>query len=153
MPREDYWRFDGVPIDGHAGPEETRTVGESATLPVYLTPDSDSPRGAWPDYVERYRGLRQYRPHAGAFASGVDINQRPWYREQHDRSPSLLVSVRPPADTRTGVGGWFLVVAVADATTLPSALCQMEFDLLYLGALDEYADADAVRAALEADGI
>lgn len=153
MTREDFWRFAGTVIDGHPDAEAVRTVGESATLRVILTAQSDSATGAWPGHVERFRELRQYRPHAGAFASGLDAKFRPWFREQHGRELSLLVALRPPADTQTGQGGWFLVSGCESNTTLPSALCELEFELLYLAALAEYDTADAARNAMEADGL
>ena len=148
--RDSYWRLGGVVIDGHDGPETNHTVDEGYSLRVWLTPRSDTKTGEWPGHVDRFRQLRRYRPHAGAFAGGVDAKYRPWFREQHDRSPSLLVALRPPATSDTGLGMWALVDGCESNTTLPNTLCELEFDLKYLAELDEYDSERAARNAMEA---
>lgn len=152
MAREDYWRIDDIPIDGHDGAETTRTRGESADPTVTLSITSDSDSDVWPGYVDRYRTLRDYQHHAGEFVTFQGIAGTVFFREQHTRPLSLLIALRPPADTDTGRGGWFLVSTCEDQTSLPSALCQIDFELTYLAALDDYADKQSVKDALEAQG-
>jgi hypothetical protein len=158
MPRDDYWRLGGVVIGGHPGPEQTRTLGENVTLDVWLTARSDSESGEWPDYVERFRTLRQYQNFAGAFALHELSSGRVAFTETHAASSelpggTLLVALRPPTDTDIGQGGWFVVSACEDSTTLPSALCQLDFELTFVAPLDAYQNTEGARRALESDGI
>lgn len=160
MPPDQYWRIDNgqqqYPLDGHMGSEETLTPGESYSLSVYLTGNSDSSVGEWPGYVERYQTLIQYGERAGLFALHEPMGGSVAFTETHDGAVpagSLLVALRPPVDSETGRGMWALVSAVADNTTLPSALCQFEMELTHLAQLDEYSGFSAARAALEREGI
>ena len=146
----DFWRFDGVPIDSHNGPEEARTPGESYTVPLVLSAESDSDDGSWPGWLERYRELAQYRSHAGAYATGLDGQYRPWYREQHANSLSLLVALRPPEGS-TGEGGWFLVESMARGEDSPDGFRRLNTSLLFLAPLSKYDTARAARA-MEANG-
>lgn len=156
MPKDDYWRINNLPIGPHPGPEEKRIYGESITLDVWLSPDSDSPTGAWPGYVERFKTLRRYQNYAGAFALHDLASGRVAFTEIHSApagaipNDTLLVALRPPADTRIGLGGWFLVAGYTDSTTLPSALCQSAFELTFVAPLSRYPGLAAARADLEA---
>lgn len=160
MPADQYWRIDNgqqqYPLDGHMGPEETLTPGESYGLSIVLTSSSDSSTGEWPGYVECYQTLIQYGERAGLFALHEPMGGGVTYTETHDGAVpagSLLVALRPPVDSETGRGMWGLVSSVTDATTLPSALCQFEMELTHLAQLDGYSDFPAVREALEREGI
>lgn len=152
MARGDWWRLGGTVLGGHPGPEATATYGDSYSLTTFLTGQADSPTGAWPDAVDRYRQLRQYQPHAGDFDTYETIGGRYYFREQHNTTPSLLVAVRPPTANPTAQGGYYLVSSVEDDTTLPNAVARLGFDLLYIASLDEFATTDDVRAALAAQG-
>jgi hypothetical protein len=155
MPRDDYWRFGGTVIGGHPGAEQTRQLGENSTLDVWLTAKSDSPAGEWPGYVERYTTLRQYQTFAGAFALHELSSGRVAFTETHAASSelpggTLLVALRPPADTDIGQGGWFLVQSVTDSTTLPDSLCQLEFELVFVAPLGAYSSLEEALDALRA---
>lgn len=150
MAKDDYWRLAGVPVNGHPGPESIHTYGESYTFTALLTAASDSDAGAWPDYIERYRELRGYQPYAGHYALHELTSGRVAYTETHTADHSLLVALKPPADTRTGLGGYWLISACEGLTSLPSALCQLDFGLTFVAALSEYTDVATARDALEA---
>lgn len=158
MPRTDYWRLADVVIDGHQGAQPTLTPGTSYDLDIILTADSDSPSGAWPGYVARYQSLLEYGRRAGEFVlheiEGGQIGYTETHRDERVPGGSLVVALRPPDDTQSGRGGWYLVEAVEDATTLPSALCQFTLSLVYLApygtGTGEYDQRYEVENALEA---
>lgn len=157
MPRTDYWRLADVVIDGHQGPQPTVRPGESYDLDVILTADSDSPSGAWPGYIERYQSLLEYGRRAGEFVTHTIEGGRVAYTETHDNNvpnETLVVALRPPDDTQTGRAGWYLVEAVEDQTSLPSALCQFTMSLVYLApygtGTNAYDQRYEVESALEA---
>lgn len=162
--RDSYWRivpdpaadFGPVPLNGHSGPESVVTPGESYTLEVWLTTDSDSATGEWPDYVERYKQLLGYGLRAGQYAPHEPMGGGMRFTETHDgRVPgeSLLVAARPPHDTEVGRGGWYLVDAMEGLTDLPAALCRIDIDVTLVAPLEDYADHAAARDALEKRGI
>lgn len=150
MPKDQHWRLAGTVLDGHDGPEETHTYGGSYTLTAWLTSDSDSGTGEWPDYIDRYRDLRGYQSHAGQYAIHELSSGHVAYTETHTGPGSLLVALRPPVDSETALGGYYLVDEVAGLTTLPSALCQLDIGLTFVAPLSAYPDRDAARDALEA---
>lgn len=158
--REDYWRITGLPnqitdlpVDGHVGPESVRTHGEGYTFTVRLTPRSNSETQLWPDHDERYlRFVNTYAPNAGKYTLHQLTSGEVAFTETHD-GESLLVSVTPPTDTSTGRGGYYLVSAVTDNTTLPSKVCLVEVELTYLAPLSDYEDIERAQAFLEADTI
>ena len=121
-------------------------LGETASWDLLFRPEAGA------DHLERYRALLAFREHAGSYVAGVDVRHRPWYREQHDRE-SLLVALRPPADSQTGRGVWGLIDTIEDDTTTPSARAVVSIDLLVLASTEEFGTAGALRNALEADGI
>lgn len=122
-------------------------LGETASWDLLFRPEVGAA-----DHLERYRALLAFREHAGAYAAGVDVHHRPWYREQHDRE-SLLVALRPPADSQTGRGVWGLIDAMEDETTTPARRAVVSLGLLVLADVDDYATAAEIENALAADGI
>lgn len=159
MPRDDYWRFelgevaDTIPVDGHGGSIETQTYADGYSLTVWLTSGSDSPTGAWPDHIERYRTLDGLQDYAGKFVLHGLTSGRAAYTETHSGAQSNLVGLRPPAGTRDRLGGWYLLASVTDATTLPETLCVLEFELTFVAPLDRYPDHTAAHDALASEGI
>jgi hypothetical protein len=122
-------------------------LGETASWDLLFRPEVGAT-----DHLERYRALLAFREHVGAYAAGVDVRHRPWYREQHDRE-SLLVALRPPVDSQTGRGVWGLIDDMEDETTTPARRAVVSLDLLVLADGDDYNSASEVRADFEADGI
>lgn len=157
--RDDYWRVNGLPnginnlpIGGHPGAETIMSYGESYTLVVRLTSDSDSETSLWPDHRERYeRLLETYGPHAGQYTLHTLIDGTVTYTQTHS-GPSLLVAVKPPTDA-AGRGGYYLVSGVEDATTLPERLCRLEIELVYVADLEEYVDVTRANKFLESEPV
>ena len=163
MPREDYWRIDAdapgvddIVLDGHEGPESNQQYADGYTLPVLLTARSDSPTGEWPGYEERYRRLLTFRHTAGAFYLHGEDNTQPAFTEYHD-GESLLITLKPPAESAFGRGGFYLVEGFEDRETLPSKLGRLALDLTFVAKYDTgdtgeagYRTRREVRSALEA---
>lgn len=158
--RENYWRINGIPnnitelpVDGHPGPESTRTHGESYDFRVRLTSESDSETGRWPGYVDRYQELlATYGPHAGMFSLHQLVDGSVAFTETHSGT-SLLVSLLPPSDASASRGGYYLVSSVEDETTLPDAVCLLSMEMTYLASLAEYQDVQRAKRFLEAETV
>lgn len=149
---EDFWRFDGIVLPGHIGPETARTYGESYSLEIWLTGEIDTPQSPWADHRARYDQLRRWQPHAGDLDTYEAIGGRYYFREQHNTKPSLLVALRPPVSQNCGFGGYYLVTNVDDSTMTPEESARMEFELLFIAGLDEFADEQAAKDKLAATG-
>lgn len=139
------WQIGGVEVSWLEADQPDLARGESDTFEVRLVPDG---RG---NHVGRYEQLMAYQPHMGEFDTYQAIKGTIRYREQHTRT-SLLTAVVPPTDDPTGRGVWGLIEQVSDSTEVPQKKCLVAVDVLYLAALDEFADKQAVRDALEATG-
>lgn len=158
--RIDYWQIDAlpddvtdIPVDGHPGPEETLTYGESYTMTVRLSPESNSENDYWPDHLERYnRLINTFGGHAGQFALHELTSGKVAYTEPHE-GESLLFRLTPPHYFEAGRGGYYLVESVSDQTTLPETVCLVEFDLVFLAGQSEYETVDDAQSFLEADSI
>lgn len=137
---------DPLPMSQLIGSQPAPKRGGAGTWKFHLVPDG---RG---DHAARYERLMAYQDYAGAYAAGADPNRIPWFREQHSHE-SLLVALRPADDDPTGRGQWALIGAIDDSTEVPQKRCIVDVDLFYLAELDEYNSADAVRNALEANGV
>lgn len=162
--RDQHWRIEphpsstigALPLDGHSGPESVTQPGESYTVEVWATARSDSAAGEWPDSIERYQQLLRYGSRAGQYALHEPMGGGVSWTETHDGSVpggTLLIAVRPPHDSQTGRGGWYLVDAIEDATTLPSALCRLNIEVTLVAPLSAYDGHAAVQTALEREGI
>ncbi|WP_435075954.1 hypothetical protein [Halococcus sp. AFM35] len=141
----DAWRIGGVPVSWIEGNQPAPVRGESGTYELRLVADG---RG---DHVARYQAIMDWQVHAGEFDMYDTISGPPMFREQHEREP-LLVAVEPASDDPTGRGLWGLVENVDDSTEVPQRKCFVSVDVLHLAPLGDYADKQAVRQALEADG-
>lgn len=108
-------------------------------------------------YRDRHDDLRDYELVTGAYATGEDVNHRPWFREQHNRDGrTAVVGVIPPdsaAEDGSARGLWGLVDAIEDRTDVAQTRWALGFEVLFLAEHSEYADADAVKRDLEASGL
>lgn len=156
---EQYWRLAGVPVDAHDGPEPIITPSESYDFHAVTTQRSDVTESEWEGALDRYRTLLAYGRRAGQYDLHDYGNGTYGYTQTHDGAVprgSLLVELRPPADSVFGHGGWFLIESVEDNSTLESYL-HLSLSLVYLAPLalevtdPGYQDRSAVSSALEAD--
>lgn len=163
MSLDQHWRIAGQPVRGHVDAEPTVTPGASYDFRAILSSNEDSPADEWPDAAERKQTLLAYGRRAGSFALHELESGRVAYTETHDGTAvpngSLVVAVRPDADSASGRGGWYLVDDVEDATTVPDVLHDLTLSIVYiapLAATDEergYATRDALSDDLEADAL
>ena len=147
----DTWILDpadaeSIPISRLVGNQPSPLLGDTGSWSFEFVPDAEE----YGDHVERYERLVSYQGYAGAYATGVDGQRRPWYREQHPGS-SLLVALRPPDWDTTGRGQWALIDSIDDSAEVPEKIAPVDLDLLYLAPLSKYDSARAARA-MEANG-
>lgn len=172
MVRDSYWRLEhafssgpetATPIDGHAGPESAVANGSGYTLTVWLTGESDSPAGAWPDAPERWETLLGIAGPASATFVYNTPGDGPKAYGVDGATAGVgggLVTLYPPAtgpSSEYGRGGHFACTSVEDTATLPERLAPLEMELTRVADIGTgpgaYPDRAAARAALETPGI
>lgn len=148
----DYWRVetdsDTIPADFLTSQQPAVSRGESDERELVFAPRyADHAR----THIDRHGALLAFREYEGAFASEVDIDNKPVYTEQHPNE-SLLVALRPPDSHDTGRGLWGLVDDVTDETNVAQSRWAITLSMTYLASLDEYATHTDVRDAHERRG-
>lgn len=94
------------------------------------------------DYTDRYKTLREYGDYAGAVATGMSANHRPWFREQlPPEAPvdTLVVRVSPGPGIETAPGFWCLLMDITDDTELFENYARVTFRVKMLAEASEYA--------------
>ena len=156
----DYWRLDGaagdLPFDFRSPASRALVPGDDMSMQVVISGFSDavSDGGDWPDHEERYRALvSAYADHAGEIVIYDPVNGDGGgapFTETHS-AESLLVAIRPPADVATEYGAWALIKSMQDDSRPGRANVQLS--LVYIAPLGRFESAEALRRALEYDGI
>lgn len=155
----EYWRVGGVVITHLTSPQPAPAVGETVDLKATF---EQVPGETQLEYRDRHADLLAYAPRMGEYVLHDAMTGGVRYTETHGGGVpggSLLVSVEPPdaAGEHEGQAYWGLVESVADATNVSQTRWQANLSLAYLADLGtgdgEYADATAVRDALEKEGI
>jgi len=103
------------------------------------------------DYTDRYKSLREYGDYAGAAATGMSANHRPWYREQLPPAApvdSIVVRLSPGDGIETAPGFWCLLQDVTDDTALYENYARITFNAVMLAEASEYATHSDIESAL-----
>lgn len=100
----------------------------------------------------RYETVRQLLDYTGLAAYGTDSLGVPWYTETLPTAATVdshVVSLTPSSDLQNVSvrGMWALVTGGGDETTMGADLA-LSLSIFVLADIDDYADRDAVEAAL-----
>jgi hypothetical protein len=92
--------------------------------------------------------LEPYAELAGRVATGVDIDGKPYYREQLPSSASidsLLLGVKPPQGS-SEAGFWGVLTGASDESPRSFAIRKFDLSVFMLGQYGDYADRADVEA-------
>ena len=149
----EHWRVDheaGVTlVDEILSPQSAPKVGDTPSWTLNFRGGTGVPT----DFHDRFDAIFEFAEYAGLYASNIMSGNHLVYAEQISASnESLLVALRPPADSPTLRGVWGLVNDVSDETDMPQTKWRLDVSLEYIAPLSKYADHAAVREAHEKQG-
>jgi hypothetical protein len=101
--------------------------------------------------LNRYTAARQYLDYAGSVATGTDVDNVPWYREQQPPRATVdspLVALVPSPELRATAeiqGVWGVIVDGADESLPALSSFELTFEVFVLAEYADYADRAAVE--------